>query len=324
MADDQRAQATAYLEGKVTLAPADWKFETFSPETNIQLRTGTIDAVDAKGTIILVPGFTGTIEMSMGTITKLNQAGYRVAAIEYRGQGRSHRPISHPEKGYVEDYAILASDVAKYARHVKRDGEPLFFFSISKGAHITMRVAAEQGLDVTAFALVVPMIQINPGELSYSFVKNLAHTLNAIGLGKMYAPGSSQWPPEPLVFGEANGCNANPETAQLQSALFALNKKLRTRGPTIKWLKETTDSTEKLLSSEFMNKITKPVKVFTAGDDRFVNTEVATEFCSNLADCEVTHFEQARHCINRESQKDMNEIIRQSLAHYEKAVASKD
>lgn len=314
---EQRAQAAEYLEGKVTPAPLGWAFETFTPEQGVNLRTGSVDAPNAKGTIVFVPGFTGTIEMSMETITQLNRSGFRVAAIEYRGQGKSYRPLGNPEKGYVEDFAQLASDVAKFARKVKRDGEPLFFFSISKGAHITMRMAAEQDVDVTAFALVVPMIQINSGEMSHATLSRFAHTLNAIELGEMYAPGSAQWPPLPLVFGKANGCNSNPDTAQLQSAMFALDESLRTRGVTIKWLKETTSSTLKLLDPEFMKALTQPVKVFTAGDDRLVRTDIATEFCASLADCSVTHFEEAMHCINRESQDRMNEIIRQSLIHFE-------
>lgn len=317
---EQRAQASDYLLGKVTPAPDTLVYQNFDPEPGVTLRTATIDAVHPKGTIVFVPGFTGTIEMSMKTISQLNKAGFRVAAIEYRGQGKSYRPISNPEKGYVEGFDILASDLAKFARHVKRDNEPLFFFSISKGAHITMRMAADQGVDVSAFALVVPMIQINTGDTSYSLVKNMAHILNAIGLGSMYAPGSSQWPPEPLIFGEANGCNSNPETAQLQSAMFALDETLRTRGATVKWLKETTDSTEKLLSPGFMDALAQPVIMFTAGDDRLVRTDVATEFCASLANCEVTHFAEARHCINRESRQRMNQIVRQTLVHYEKAL----
>lgn len=318
---EQRTQATEYLNGKVTPIPTHWQWETFTPEVGVSLRTGSIDANNAKGTVIFVPGFTGTIEMSMSTIVKLNQAGFRVAAIEYRGQGKSYRPISNPEKGYVEDFGLLASDVAKYARHVQRENEPLFFFSISKGGHITLRMAAEQGVDVAAFALVVPMVKINTGTLDYDFVQKFSKTLNAIGLGNMYAPGQAQWPPLPLVFGKANGCNSNPETAQLQSAFFALDETLRTRGTTIKWLKETTESTELLLSDGYMKALTQPVKLFTAGDDLLVDSAIAKQFCGSLNNCEVMDFPKAKHCINRESKDRMNEIIRQSVAHYEKTIA---
>ncbi len=96
ISDEQRQQASDYLVGKVTPRPDTWQWETFTPEKGIDLRTGTVDAENAKGTVIFVPGFTGTIDMSMETITQLNRAGYRVAAIEYRGQGKSHRPLSNP------------------------------------------------------------------------------------------------------------------------------------------------------------------------------------------------------------------------------------
>jgi alpha-beta hydrolase superfamily lysophospholipase len=207
---------------------------------------------------------------------------------------------------------------------VQRDNEPLFFFSISKGAHITLRMAATQGVDVTAFALVVPMVKINPGSFNYNFIKHFSFALNAAGLGDMYAPGQAQWPPLPLVFGKANNCNSNPKTAQLQSAMFALDETLRTRGTTIKWLKETTESTALLLSDSYMDALTQPVKLFTAGNDSLVDSEVATKLCTSLNNCEVTHFPDAKHCINRENKDRMNEIIRQSVAHYEKAIADSE
>lgn len=319
----QLSQAREYLKGKVTPLPQNWQWHTFKPEAGVDLRTGTVDAKNAKGTVVFVPGFTGTIEMSMATITQLNRAGFRVAAIEYRGQGKSYRPIRNPEKGYVENFAILASDVAKYAKYVQRDNEPLFFFAISKGGHITLRMAAEQNVEVSAYALIVPMVKINTGDFDYALIKHFATALNTIGLGNMYAPGQAQWPPQPLVFGESNGCNSNPETAQLQSAMFALDEGLRTRGTTIKWLKETTHSTELLLSHNYMKALTQPVKVFTAGDDVLVNTEVATQFCNSLANCDVVNFPTAKHCINRESQARMTDIVRQSVAHFEQAISKR-
>jgi len=110
--------------------------------------------------------------------------------------------------------------------------------------------------------------------------------------------------------------------AQLQSAMFALDETLRTRGASIKWLKETTASTEKLLSPGFMNAVKQPVKIFTAGDDRLVRSDIATEFCSSLRNCTVKHFQEARHCINRENQERMNEIIRQSVTLFETSLAT--
>lgn len=317
---EQLTQAKNYLDGKLTPEPSGWQWQTFSPEPGVKLRTGMVEAENAKGTIIFVPGFTATLEMAMRTIGKLNTAGYRVAAIEYRGQGRSWRPLENPEKGYVENYQQLANDVALFAKQSQLKGKPLFFFSISKGAHISLRAVADSTLDVSALALVVPMIKINTGGVAYDSVAFIAKAASLLGLGEMYAPTQAQWPPKPLVFGVGNGCNANPETAQLQSALFSFEKNLRTRGTTFRWLKETTASTQRLLSGEFNDALTLPIKMFTAGDDRIVNTSTTHQFCDSLSNCDARHFKQSRHCINREDLAVMDEIIAESIALFNRTL----
>ena len=246
--DEQMAQAKSYLWGKFHPVPAGWQWQDFETSNKVTLRTGRADAERAKGTVIFVPGFTGTIEMAMDIIGDIHAQGFNVAAVEYRGQGGSYRPLNHPEKGYVESYEVLADEVAEFAEKQRDPNLPLYFFSVSKGAHITMRMAVENSIDVDGYALVVPMIKINPEPFSYNFVSGLASLLNIVGLGEMYAPGQSQWPPKDLQFNTPHPCNANPKTAQHQSALFAMRPELRAHGSTVKWIYETTRSSELLLS----------------------------------------------------------------------------
>jgi alpha-beta hydrolase superfamily lysophospholipase len=133
LSDDQLAEAAAYLDGKLTPAPPGWQWGVFMPEPGVQLRTGMVDAANAKGTVVVVPGFTAPIEMLMREIVKINAGGYRVASIEYRGQGESYRPLANPEKGFVESYGQLGAELAQYAETVRIAGKPLFFYAISKG-----------------------------------------------------------------------------------------------------------------------------------------------------------------------------------------------
>jgi len=312
----QMDQAAAYLQGKFEPVTDAWQWQKFEPEPGIVLRSGLIDAVNAKGTVIVIPGFTGSIEMVMHEIMMLNAAGFRVASLEYRGQGQSWRPLPNPEKGYVKDYSILAADIAQFTKQIRIDGKPLYFYSISKGAHITMRMAAEHDLDVSAYALIVPMIKINTGDMNYKTVGRLARLFNTLGLGAKYAPGQSAYPHNELDFGVATDCNANPNTAQSQSALFAIRPELRTRGITMGWIDATMSSTEKLLDPNHISKIKAPVKIFTAGIDTLVNTEATHEFCSALENCQLSHYESARHCITRENFTLYNGIITQSINHF--------
>ncbi|MDH3379460.1 MAG: hypothetical protein OEQ39_21235, partial [Gammaproteobacteria bacterium] len=75
LSDGQLAEAAAYLEGKLTPAPPTWEWDTFSPTPDVDLRTGMIDSANAKGTVIVVPGFSATIEMTMREIVKINAGG---------------------------------------------------------------------------------------------------------------------------------------------------------------------------------------------------------------------------------------------------------
>ena len=313
---EQKAQAKEYLIGKITPVPAEWQWSTFNSEPGIELRTGWIDAENAKGTIVVVPGWTGFAELSMRTIVAFNKAGYRVAHIEYRGQGKSTRLLPNPEKGHLESYTARAKEVAGFAETVRIQDKPLFFFSESMGAHITLRMAAEQMLDVDAYALLVPLIKMNTGSISYDVGKLLTDTFSTLGLSTMYAPGQSRWPDLPLVFGQASDCNSNPDTAQRQSALFTLDETLRTKGATMGMISKTAASTEIVLSPGYMDELVQPVKMITAGVDTFVNTEVSHEFCESLANCEVTHFAQARHCISGENQQRMDDILNETIAFF--------
>ena len=322
VSESEENQARAYLKDVLQPAPSGWRWSEFTSRDGIKLRSGRVNAENAKGTVIYVPGFTNTLELAMDPIVGLYKAGYNVAGIEYRGQGGSYRPLDNPEKGYVESYDILADEVAQFAAANQEQGLPLFFYSVSKGAHITMRMAATKNIDADAFALIVPMIQFKTAPYNYQHISIMATVLNSLGLGDMYAFGQSQWPPtKPVIFGQAHGCNSNPDTAQRQSALFTLQPKLRTRGITVKWIYETVRSTKELSSDGFMNKVTAPVKIFTAGDDRIVSTEAANTFCDNLSNCSIKHFDKARHCIHPESKEQLDQIIQEAVSHFDQVVA---
>jgi lysophospholipase len=316
LTSEQSAIASAYYDANAEAMPTEWTWTRFTAAPGVELRTGYLDAEQARGTVVIVPGFTSPIEMQARAIKALHAAGFKVVAIDYRGQGGSWRPLSNPEKGYVEDYAVLADDVARYAASVRVQGKPLFFHSISMGAHITMRMAERNLAQADAIALVVPMIEINSVGMDLTSMKRLAGFASTIGLGALFAPGQSKWPSKGLSFGVAGDCNANPDTAQLQSALFAQNPNLRVNGVTMRWLYESIASGEYLLSESYAKNMVLPIKVFTAGDDRIVNSNAAEAFCGALSECESFDFANSRHCINRENTDVYDEILDQSIEFY--------
>jgi alpha-beta hydrolase superfamily lysophospholipase len=181
-------------------------------------------------------------------------------------------------------------------------------------------MAGEQNPDVTAYALIVPMIKVNTGKTDYSRVQTIATVIHSLGLGSLYAPGHSNWPSSELVFGRPNACNSNPETAQTRDALFAMRENLRTNGITMGWLYETATSTETLFSPEHLAAINQPVKMFTAGIDYLVDTAAAQQFCNSLAQCDVDHLAESRHCVNLEKFELYDSVILNAISHFDQQI----
>ncbi|MEM8850067.1 MAG: hypothetical protein AAGE03_08535, partial [Pseudomonadota bacterium] len=90
-AADQVAAARAYLERLEDL-PEDFVFGRFEPTPGIVLETGRLAARGAsRGTVVFVPGYTAPLELYAQEMRALAEAGWDVAALVLRGQGRSVR-----------------------------------------------------------------------------------------------------------------------------------------------------------------------------------------------------------------------------------------
>ncbi|MEM1376705.1 MAG: alpha/beta hydrolase, partial [Pseudomonadota bacterium] len=159
---EQREQAEAYLAKAIEPILDGWVWSEFEPEDGVSLRVGTFEPSppDPLGVIVVVPGYTAPLEMLAYSINRFHEAGYIVRGVEYRGQGLSSRLLENPEKGHVEDYAMLAADLGKFADSVRQPDMPLHIYAISQGAHITMRMAGDGLGQADTYALIVPMAKI--------------------------------------------------------------------------------------------------------------------------------------------------------------------
>ncbi|MEN0000936.1 MAG: alpha/beta hydrolase [Pseudomonadota bacterium] len=318
VSDDQRAVAQAYLDKAIEPLGAGWRWDVFSPAPEIDLRVGRFEPPpsDPKGVIVVVPGYTAPLEMLAASINRFYAAGYIVHGFEYRGQGLSSRLLTNPEKGHVEDYSVLAADLASFISQVREPGLPLHVYAISQGAHITMRMAGDELAAANSYALVVPMGKILTGGFPYEIARTLAAGLSYAGLGEMFAPGRGPWDIDDVQFGSATSCNANPERAQIRDALFVLDERKRTQGPTARWVHETMQSTDRLFEPGYPENISQPVIMFTAGQDTIVDTDAAVRLCDRLGDCTRQHFAGSRHCIGLETDAVRDAIIDGSLDHF--------
>jgi pimeloyl-ACP methyl ester carboxylesterase len=117
---------------------------------------GPLTALDTggeavRGTVLLVAGYTGSKEDFAPLLAPLDEAGYRVVAIDQRGQFES----PGPDDPAAYSVAELAADVVAVARTLRNEsGEPLHLLGHSFGGLVTRAaVLAEPGL-FTSFTLL--------------------------------------------------------------------------------------------------------------------------------------------------------------------------
>ena len=294
-ADIERSKA--YLDANLKPLPDGWAWDVFEPEEGVALRTGGVDVSGAKATVVLVPGFTGAIELYSDTIGALHDAGYSVRGFEYRGQGLSTRELPHPEMGFVKSWPRLGEDLAAYLGTIEGD---VFVFANSMGAHVALRAAGDRQPDVKGYVLTVPMVQINTGGFPYPVARGITTFFSATGMDGEYTEGQIPWHPSRIEWGKGSSCNTNPDTAWLRDALFTLNAPMRTTGTTNGWVRRTMASTDELLDPAFAARVDKPVLMFTAGQDSFVDTGAAAGMCAAMGSCRRVHFPESAHCIIEE------------------------
>lgn len=250
---------------------------------------------------MFVPGYTAPLEMYGHIYSALSEAGWRVAALAPRGQGRSVREGRHPEMGHLDDYADLVGDLSAFIE-VQPDG-PVHVLAVSKAGHVALRMAASRPVKVDRIAVITPMVQVRTDPVPSEWLGEIVIGLSRAGLDGAWVPGGRPWDNRRLFRdGAARArhrslCNADPDRANIRNALFALTPELRVTAPTYGWAARTHRSSRWLSRPDNAARVSLPILMVTAGRDRVVDTAAASRFCVAAGTCREVRFPAARHCL---------------------------
>ena len=182
---------------------------SFAPPAGVRayrLRTarGEFAALDAapqaqlKGTVLMLPGFTGSKEDFIALHEPLAARGYRTVAVDGRGQYESDGP-EHDETAYAQ--AELAKDVLAQAAAV---GAPVHLVGHSLGGLVARAAVL---LDPAPFASLTLMAS-GPAQISTSQqqrVKLLRDALAVMGMAEVWEAIQAMEPPEETDTGSLDG-----------------------------------------------------------------------------------------------------------------------
>jgi lysophospholipase len=149
---------------------------------------------EEKGLIVVVNGRSESWLKYGEIFHDLYRKGFSVASYDHRGQGLSPRLLpGNPQIGQVDDFALYGRDLGTFLEALKRvhkeQDEKIYLLAHSMGAAVAVDYLSQHPSPFRAMALTSPMFRINTAPYPEPVATMVVGMLDAIGLGRAYAPG---------------------------------------------------------------------------------------------------------------------------------------
>ncbi len=279
--------------------PAGFQWGAFSDSGGANIRYGYLQPDgQAKGTIVIAPGFREPIEKCFEVTREMAARGFSVWIMDWHGQGGSDRFLpDNPQKmhslGYGEHIETLHQFTSQI---VRKPAGPLVFIGHSMGAHIGLRYLKEHEgvfdsaiLDSTMFDVLTPGM---PKGLARQLVR-FAKAGNYLG---KYIPGGGDWSDAENIF-PGHNTTSDRERFSVLGEIFAAKPALKMGQPTYGWVLHTFESIDILNDESYLKSIKTPVLMGIAGADTIVDKTAEERACRMLPNCTRVDIPDAKHEI---------------------------
>ena len=280
--------------------PDDWQWQTYTAKDGAHIRWGhTGFNVDAKATIILMPGYTTALDSFAEHLSHWADQGYNVVGIDIRGQGGSDRPLANPEKYWIDSFATYADDISGLlADEVSpKTDTPLIIVASSFGAHVAYRTVGDYETAIDGMVLNAPAFSPKVPPFSTGVAKKVFATMKFLGKSKRYAPGQHGWRPLSDDMTKTDDCSDYLPRYNLHDVAVVKNPKLRMGAATNQWISEMIKSGEVVTAPDYSDKITIPIQMNLIENDGIIVNQVAEQACADNPNCSFTYIPDTKHCI---------------------------
>lgn len=269
--------------------PAFWQEHAvegeFAGKGGVPIRYAALRAPGSERAIIVVNGRVESYLKYQELAWDLWHQGYSLYLIDHRGQGRSGRLLSDPQKGYVEHFEDYVDDLKTFHDQIVLADKPanVFILAHSMGGAISARYLERWPADIRAAVLSSPMLGINLGGLPAWLAKALATGIDTVGgwFGEPpYGPGQGRY--EDHGFAD-NELTHSPLRYRLFREQYERTPEVKLGGATAHWIREGILAGEQAIQGA--GKINTPLLLLQAGEDSVVDNAAQDAFC-RAAPCE--------------------------------------
>ncbi|MEX1221753.1 MAG: alpha/beta fold hydrolase [Idiomarina sp.] len=257
---------------------------SFVGEDKLQLNA--VFCVPAASTQVVVVS-PGRIEAAMKYqefVWEMAQLGVAVAILDHRGQGKSGRMTTNPNKGHVHSFGHYVNDFGRFC-HLVNERLPSHrqvLLAHSMGGAIAALYMAEHEHKLQAAVFSAPMLSISSGWVP-TWLARAAVTIGSwlnqrlAPLNPWYFFGMGDY--QSLTF-EDNVLTSSRARYRAFREVYETDHELKLGGPTFSWLREALLASENAIGCA--DKITIPVRVLQAGGDRVIKPDGQIRFASRL------------------------------------------
>lgn len=238
---------------------------------------------------------------------ELNARGYTACLMDHRGQGRSGRIATDPQKGHVErfdDYVDDALTVFDRVLVSPKKKRRCFMLGHSLGGLVAVLAALRAPAALAGVALSSPMFAVKTGGIPIGLTRALLALLDTLGQGEAYVPG--QGPFDPNIAFEDNHWTGCRHRFDHNMALQRSDPSLNLGGPTVRWLREGIRAGRRALDGAAQLRV--PAVLFEADHDEIVETDVNAAFCA-AGSCTRISISNCRHELFSEQDEVVKTVL---------------
>lgn len=300
--DDFKAQVAAF---NVPELPKDWTIQKVAMTDGTTIHVGQSgDRDSAKASILMVPGYTSSIDFYGDQYDMLTARGFHVVAMDLRGQGRSSRHrADYPQKLYVKDFSVYGDDIAAVTAKLKLGSDkPLVIMGTSLGGAAVTRAAQDHDLGDARLLLLAPAYRPSTPPLSFNSAKRVIDTARFLGKGERYIFGQTDWVPDETDFSVTTDCGSYPARLHTRDAMYMRAPELRVGGMTINLIGEMLENGEIVTAPKRAAAMDMPVTMITAERDVIIDTSISEAACTDgFPDCKLIKMPDTLHCLTLEN-----------------------
>jgi lysophospholipase len=258
----------------------------------------------ARGSVIIAPGRTEFIEKYFEVTRELQERGFAVFCIDWRGQGLSGREVENGLKGHFATFDDPVNDLSTALKLcAAKLPRPHIGLAHSMGGAILLRALQTRRIELDAAAFSAPMWGI--AGLSNT-AKKYARFMVSLGAGGQFAPSvEKRWKRE--NFKKNPVTNDRERHARCQG-LVAEEPRLALAGPTIGWVAAAADATEAFLQPNALAHVRIPILVATAADEQLVDNSSHPAVVEQLPNATHVTIAGAKHEILMERDEKRTEF----------------